>query len=99
MTTTRIVDLKGAREALPMRNVRCPHQKINPEQLCYVCKGENDVVNEIQSVNLEVDLEAMVKELNKAELARDYLLTEIEIRIMAEHLATTVKNWARLVRK
>lgn len=58
---TKLTDLNRANEALPAKNVRCHHQNINPEQLCYVCKGENDVVDSLGSVHLEVDVEAMAR--------------------------------------
>lgn len=61
---TKLTDLNRANEALPAKNVRCHHQNINPEQLCYVCKGENDVVDSLGSVHLEVDVEEVKKAID-----------------------------------
>lgn len=89
---TKLTDLNRANEALPAKNVRCHHQNINPEQLCYVCKGENDVVDSLGSVHLEVDVEAM------ADCIFSKYSDCADIRI-AEHLSTNIPKWARLVRK
>lgn len=103
---TKLTDLNRANEALPAKNVRCHHQNINPEQLCYVCKGENDVVDSLGSVHLEVDVEAMALELAKAvfgDLAKTKESVSnalwLDYMNFAKHLSTTEKQWARLVRK
>lgn len=89
---TKLTDLNRANEALPAKNVRCHHQNINPEQLCYVCKGENDVVDSLGSVHIEVDVEAMAK-----------IITEKSIvyspKSVAKQLSLNIHQWARLVRK
>lgn len=89
---TKLTDLNRANEALPAKNIRCPHQNINPKQLCYVCKCENDVVDSLGSVHLEVDVEAMAK-----------IITEKSIvyspKSVAKQLSLNIHQWARLVRK
>ncbi len=96
---TKLTDLNRANEALPAKNVRCHHQNINPEQLCYVCKGENDVVDSLGSVHLEVDVEAMAKIIHECTTWRDIPHGDATSKSISKALSEKIPKWARLVRK
>ena len=102
---TKLTDLNRANEALPAKNVRCHHQNINPEQLCYVCKGENDVVDSLGSVHLEVDVEAMAQKIYEYEHPNDTHWDNLtdgqkhEYIRKADFLTLWLTKWARMVRK
>lgn len=82
---TKIIDLSGAREALPIKaEYGCIDEVV----------GRNMTIDELSNVHLEVDMEAMIQ-LMSDKHSGNYR----EARIIVETFALNIDKWARLVRK
>ena len=106
MTTTRLVDIKGAKEAFPqVKEVRVQIQNQASEAFRHLDIGHNTCVNEIEYVHLEVDVEAMVDLIAKYhfELGLRIKSGSKEVvspsRELAQVISTNIPKWAKLVRK
>lgn len=102
----KLTDLEGAKEALPKRNdADCNDYKDIDFEM-----GFNSACDSLNNIHLEVDVEAMAKEMWKTKnLKTKYLncpnneyrnITFIEFRkLVRDCVSTTIPKWARLVRK
>lgn len=99
---TKLTDIPGASEALPKKkHIDYPCDKDN-----VFLQAKREVIGEIESVHLEVDVEAMAKEIKIGITDVDdfeKLMANGKVRKLfmecATHLSTTTPKWARLVRK
>lgn len=98
--STKLTDIPGASEALPKKKyIDYPCDKDN-----VFLQAKREVIDEIESVHLEVDVEAMaeiIKNCDKTNVVKDgkwenYLSAD---EWVAKALSDTIPKWARLVRK
>lgn len=100
MTTIKITDLNGAKEALPQK-VKETRTSCVDEPYA-ICRGINKSVRRIQKVHLEVDVGAMTGQIGQIYCLpqhSDKIIDSSLLLDIVDKLSKSPDKWTRLVRK